>query len=242
MNKGVWDIVRAQFVTSAVKAEQYPSPQMIEAAFIGRSNVGKSSLINSLCRRNGLARVSATPGKTQTINYYLLNAKRNVEGGADTAQFYLVDLPGYGFAKTGKSNKDLWSGFISKYLSGSDNLALVCQLIDIRHKPMESDIECYHWLLGCGLNVQIILTKADKLSKNAAMAQKALFKRELGLDDSRIITYSVTQNTMRSELINRIMMALENHVKGAIRCGTGFVPVLDIPMMDEQPSRKAAGE
>ena len=107
MNKGVWDIVRAQFVTSAVKAEQYPSPQMIEAAFIGRSNVGKSSLINSLCRRNGLARVSATPGKTQTINYYLLNAKRNVEGGADTAQFYLVDLPGYGFAKTGKSNKDL---------------------------------------------------------------------------------------------------------------------------------------
>ena len=78
MNKGVWDIVRAQFVTSAVKAEQYPSPQMIEAAFIGRSNVGKSSLINSLCRRNGLARVSATPGKTQTINYYLLNAKRNV--------------------------------------------------------------------------------------------------------------------------------------------------------------------
>ena len=202
MNKGVWDIVRAQFVTSAVKAEQYPSPQMIEAAFIGRSNVGKSSLINSLCRRNG---------KTQTINYYLLNAKRNVEGGADTAQFYLVDLPGYGFAKTGKSNKDLWSGFISKYLSGSDNLALVCQLIDIRHKPMESDIECYHWLLGCGLNVQIILTKADKLSKNAAMAQKALFKRELGLDDSRIITYSVTQNTMRSELINRIMTALENH-------------------------------
>ena len=211
MNKGVWDIVRAQFVTSAVKAEQYPSPQMIEAAFIGRSNVGKSSLINSLCRRNGLARVSATPGKTQTINYYLLNAKRNVEGGADTAQFYLVDLPGYGFAKTGKSNKDLWSGFISKYLSGSDNLELESQLFDIRHKPMERDIECYHWLLGCGLNVQIILTKADKLSKNAAMAQKALFKRELGLDDSRIITYSVTQNTMRSELINRIMTALENH-------------------------------
>ena len=160
---------------------------------------------------NLLLLTRSAAAKTQTINYYLLNAKRNVEGGADTAQFYLVDLPGYGFAKTGKSNKDLWSGFISKYLSGSDNLALVCQLIDIRHKPMESDIECYHWLLGCGLNVQIILTKADKLSKNAAMAQKALFKRELGLDDSRIITYSVTQNTMRSELINRIMTVLENH-------------------------------
>ena len=82
MNKGVWDIIRANFVTSAVKAEQYPTPPLIEAAFIGRSNVGKSSLINSLCRRNGLARVSATPGKTQTINYYLLDAKRTLEDGA----------------------------------------------------------------------------------------------------------------------------------------------------------------
>ena len=78
MNKGVWDIIRANFVTSAVKAEQYPTPPLIEAAFIGRSNVGKSSLINSLCRRNGLARVSATPGKTQTINYYLLDGNRPV--------------------------------------------------------------------------------------------------------------------------------------------------------------------
>ena len=125
--------------------------------------------------------------------------------------FYLVDLPGYGFAKTAKTNKDKWSGFISKYLSGSDNLGLVCQLIDIRHKPLDSDIESYHWLLDCGLQVQVILTKADKLSKNAAMAQKALFKRELGLDDSRIMTYSVTQNTMRSELIGRTMTALEGH-------------------------------
>ena len=208
MNKGVWDIVRAQFVTSAVKAEQYPSPQMIEAAFIGRSNVGKSSLINSLCRRNGLARVSATPGKTQTINYYLLNAKRNVEGGADTAQFYLVDLPGYGFAKTGKSNKDLWSGFISKYLSGSENLGVVCQLIDIRHKPMDSDMECFNWLRSCGLKVQVVLTKSDKLSKNAAMSQKALFKREMGLKEHEIITYSSSQHTMRGELIERIMNAL----------------------------------
>lgn len=210
MNKD-WDIIKAQFVTSAVKAEQYPTPALIEAAFIGRSNVGKSSLINSLCRRNGLARVSSTPGKTQTINYYLLDAKRTVEGEAERAQFYLVDLPGYGFAKTGKNNKDLWSGFISKYLSNSDNLAVVCQLIDIRHKPLESDLECYKWLLNCGLNVHVVLTKADKLSKNAAMSQKALFKRALGLDESKIITYSSVQNNMRGELINRIMSDLENN-------------------------------
>ena len=211
MNKGTWDIIHAQYITSAVRADQYPTPPLIEAAFIGRSNVGKSSLINSLCRRNGLARVSSTPGKTQTINFYGLQAKRTTEGQEERADFYLVDLPAYGFAKTAKTNKDKWSGFISKYLSGSDNLGLVCQLIDIRHKPLDSDIESYHWLLDCGLQVQVILTKADKLSKNAAMAQKALFKRELGLDDSRIMTYSVTQNTMRSELIGRIMTALEGH-------------------------------
>ena len=208
MSKGTWDIIRSKYVASAVRADQYPKATMIEAAFIGRSNVGKSSLINSLCRRNGLARVSATPGKTQTINFYELEAKRNSEGLDERAKFYLVDLPGYGFAHTNHNNKEQWSGFISKYLSESDNLGLVCQLIDIRHKPMESDLECYHWLKGCGLNVQIVLTKSDKLSKSAAMAQKALFQREMQLLPNEIITYSSTQHTTRSELIGRIMDTL----------------------------------
>lgn len=208
MAKEQWDIIRAKYVASAVRADQYPQPALIEAAFIGRSNVGKSSLINSLCRRNGLARVSSTPGKTQTINFYELQAKRVIDGEDERADFYLVDLPGYGFAKTNHNNKDQWSGFISKYLSGSENLGVVCQLIDIRHKPMASDMECFEWLRDCGLRVQVVLTKADKLSKNAAMAQKALFKREMGLNDDEIITYSSTQHTMRSELIARIMNAL----------------------------------
>ena len=208
MSKDNWDIIRSKYVASAVRADQYPELRMIEAAFIGRSNVGKSSLINSLCRRNGLARVSATPGKTQTINFYELEAKRTDEGLDERAKFYLVDLPGYGFAKTNRNNKEQWSGFISKYLSGSDNLGLVCQLIDIRHKPMESDLECYQWLKDCGLRVQIVLTKSDKLSKNAAMSQKALFKREMGLSEDDIITYTSSQHTNRGELINRIMAAL----------------------------------
>ena len=208
MSKENWDIIRAKYVASAVCADQYPPLRMIEAAFIGRSNVGKSSLINSLCRRNGLARVSATPGKTQTINFYELEAKRVDEGLDERAKFYLVDLPGYGFAKTNRNNKEQWSGFISKYLSGSENLGLVCQLIDIRHKPLESDLECYQWLKECGLRVQVVLTKSDKLSKNATMSQKALFKRELGLSEDEIITYTSSQHTNRSELINRIMAAL----------------------------------
>ncbi|MCI7675682.1 MAG: ribosome biogenesis GTP-binding protein YihA/YsxC [Phascolarctobacterium sp.] len=208
MSKENWDIIRSKYIASAVRADQYPTIRMIEAAFIGRSNVGKSSLINSLCRRNGLARVSATPGKTQTINFYELEAKRTDEGLDERAKFYLVDLPGYGFARTNHNNKEQWSGFISKYLSGSENLGLVCQLIDIRHKPMDSDMECYQWLRDCGLRVQVVLTKSDKLSKNAAMSQKALFKKEMGLSEDDIITYTSSQHTNRSELINRIMAAL----------------------------------
>ncbi|MBR6636020.1 MAG: YihA family ribosome biogenesis GTP-binding protein [Phascolarctobacterium sp.] len=209
-NKG-WDIIHSKYIASAVRPEQYPHPELTEVAFIGRSNVGKSSLINSLCRRNGLARVSATPGKTQTINFYDLEAKRTLEDETvERQEFYLVDLPGYGFARTGKANRDQWSGFIAKYLSGSDNLAMVCQLIDIRHKPLENDVECYHWLKSCGLMVQIILTKSDKLSKNAAMSQKALFRREFGLTDDQIMVYSSTQHTTRGELIERIMGAVNN--------------------------------
>ena len=208
MSKENWDIIRSKYIASAVRADQYPTIRMIEAAFIGRSNVGKSSLINSLCRRNGLARVSATPGKTQTINFYELEAKRTDEGLDERAKFYLVDLPGYGFARTNHNNKEQWSGFISKYLSGSENLGLVCQLIDIRHKPMDSDMECYQWLRDCGLRVQVVLTKSDKLSKNASMSQKALFKKEMGLREDEIITYTSSQHTNRSELINRIMAAL----------------------------------
>lgn len=213
MPKGDWDIIRAQFVTSAVRANQYPTTGLLEIAFIGRSNVGKSSLINSLCRRNNLARVSSTPGKTQTINFYDLEAKK-VENGLDTrSHFYLVDLPGYGFAKTNHENRDQWSSFIGKYLSESENLRMVCQLIDIRHKPLASDIECYQWLLQCDLNVQVILTKADKLSKNAAESQKALFKRELGLYEDQIMTYSSSQHNMRGELISRIMKTIEGPVR-----------------------------
>ena len=109
---------------------------------------------------------------------------------------------------TDSDAKVVRNDFISKYLSGSENLGLVCQLIDIRHKPLESDLECYQWLKECGLRVQVVLTKSDKLSKNAAMSQKALFKRELGLSEDEIITYTSSQHTNRSELINRIMASL----------------------------------
>ena len=183
MTKEHWDVIRAEFITSAVRAEQYPKPYLPEVAFIGRSNVGKSSLINSVCRRNGLARVSSSPGKTQTLNFYRLDAKRVTEQAEDRTQFYLVDLPGYGFAKTNHKNKEQWSGFIRKYLEEAPNLALICQLMDIRHNLMDSD-------------------------GNAAMSQRAAFKKALGLADEQITAYSVLQPTMRLDFINRIMAAL----------------------------------
>ena len=208
MAKGQWDVVKADFVTSAVQADQYPKPSLPQVAFIGRSNVGKSSLINSVCRRNGLARVSATPGKTQTLNFYQLQAKRTLDDAVDRTQFYLVDLPGYGFARTNLHNKEIWSGFIRNYLTDAPDLVLVCQLIDIRHRLMDSDIEAYQWMVSCGLQVQLVLTKMDKLSKSAAMAQVAAVQREMSLTDAQVMAYSVLQPVMRFELINRILGTL----------------------------------
>lgn len=209
MSATQWDLIAAKYVASAVKTDQYPEPSLDEIAFIGRSNVGKSSLINSLTRRRGLARVSSSPGKTQTINFYELGAKRVVDGMDERKSFYFVDLPGYGFARTSKENKDQWSAFIAKYLENSTHLKLVCQLIDIRHNPLESDIACYHWLMDCGRPVLVVLTKSDKVSKNQAASQKALFKRELGLRDEQIITYTSSQHTARFELIDRLMNAID---------------------------------
>ena len=199
-------ITQGKYLASAVKPEQYPEVQRKEVVFIGRSNVGKSSLINSLTRVRNLARVSSQPGKTQTINFYEIGAK--IQDVPERQDFYLVDLPGYGYAKTGAERRKIWSRFINEYLLTSQNIQFVCQLIDIRHKPMDSDMECFNWLRSCGLKVQVVLTKSDKLSKNAAMSQKALFKREMGLKEHEIITYSSSQHTMRGELIERIMNAL----------------------------------
>ena len=204
-----WDIVGGEFVTSAVKATQYPRDTIEEVAFIGRSNVGKSSLLNSLARRKGMARVSSAPGKTQTINFYLFKAKRSEEKEPVRHSFYAVDLPGYGFARTSKGNRDEWSAFICKYMENSRDLRLVCVLMDIRHAPMESDIDCYQWLLALGLPILVILTKSDKLSKGAVITQTALYKKTFGLDDDHLITYTSTAHTNRRELIQRIMAQLD---------------------------------
>ena len=162
-----YDIIKAAYATTAVRRDQYPEGNVPEVAFLGRSNVGKSSLINSLCNHRGLARVSGAPGKTQTINYFSAALRRRAEEeGEQRLPFYLVDLPGYGFAKTGGRNRDMWSAFIGEYVTQSPNLCVLCLLVDLRHPGLAIDQQAYDWLASAGVPLQIVGTKADKLKAN----------------------------------------------------------------------------
>lgn len=200
-------ITQGKYIASAVKKDQYPERRLPEVVFIGRSNVGKSSLINSLTRVRGLARVSSQPGKTQTINFFALSAKLlDKESGAEAIRkdFYLVDLPGYGYAKTGKERRKIWKKFIDEYLLTSPQLQFVCQLIDIRHEPMASDIEMFQWLVENNIPVLIVATKADKLGKNARQKNVAAIRRALGVKELSVLPYSSVKNEGRSDLLDVI--------------------------------------
>ncbi len=202
------NIIRAKYIASAVKKAQYPTEKRKEIAFIGRSNVGKSSLINSLTRVHNLARVSGQPGKTQTINFFELTA-RIIETGEDRL-FHLVDLPGYGYAKTAQTNRKQWAKFIEEYFLHSEQLQFVCQLIDIRHAPMKSDVEMFDWLVKNNVPVLIIATKADKISRGAVAKQIAQIKKTLGVKEIDILPYSSVKNSGRSELLEVIYQMLTN--------------------------------
>lgn len=195
-------ITQGSYVASAVNKEQYPQNDLPEIVFMGRSNVGKSSLINSLTRVNNLARVSSQPGKTQTINFFEVGVK--IAEADERKAFYLVDLPGYGYAKTGKERRKIWSKFIEEYLLNSVRLQFVCQLIDIRHEPMASDVEMFQWLIKNNIPVLVIATKADKVGKNARNKNIAAIKRKLGIQEISVLPYSSLKNEGRSDLLDVI--------------------------------------
>jgi GTP-binding protein len=202
-----WDIIKARYITSAVKPSQYPPGDWPEAAFLGRSNVGKSSLINSLCRVNNLAKVSGSPGKTRTVNFFAAEAKQAGDP-PKYKDFFLVDLPGYGFAKASKTDKGAWAEFIRLYVVSSLRLKMLFLLIDIRHDLMQNDRECYEWLGDMGAPVRVVLTKADKLSPSAAAMQKARLCQALSLDIAEAVMYSAVKNTGREQLIGSIAKGL----------------------------------
>jgi GTP-binding protein len=200
------NVTAASYLASAVRPDQYPPGDFPEVAFVGRSNVGKSSLINSLCRHGGLARTSATPGKTQTINFYRATVKLGEE---DRRQFLLVDLPGYGYARAGRAARRQWAQFIDEYLAASPRLRLVCQLVDSRHPPMASDIEAYRRLSELGREVQVVATKTDKLSRQAVQKSVVAIRAGLGLPAAaRVVAYSVPGGTGRDELLDAICRVL----------------------------------
>lgn len=169
-------ITKAEFMTSAVKPSQYPPVGVPEIAFAGRSNVGKSSLINLLMGNKKLAKVSSTPGKTRTINFFNIND-----------DFRIVDLPGYGYAKVSKSQSDDWGPMMESYLSKREDLLKVLQLVDIRHAPSAQDKQMYEYLRYYGLSGIVIATKADKLSRNEMNKNISMIKKELELDQDDII-------------------------------------------------------
>lgn len=162
------EIKSAKFLTSLTALDHLPKADKPEYAFIGRSNVGKSSLINMLCGQNKLAKVSGTPGKTQTINHFLINS-----------DWYLVDLPGYGYAKTSKTLRALWQGFTYDYIVKRDNLQCVCVLLDSRLDPQKIDMEFMQWLGMNGIPFVMVFTKHDKLTKNQKASNFAKYKKEM---------------------------------------------------------------
>ena len=187
------EINKSEFVKSAVVEKDYPDfNNIVEFSFIGRSNVGKSSLINSLTKRKSLARTSKTPGRTQLINYFLINDK-----------IYFVDLPGYGFAKVPDTIKKNWGKTIESYLI-SNREKVVFLLLDLRRVPSNEDMEILKWLEHFGIEYYIIFTKADKLSNNEKFKQLKEIRKKLVFKNEDVFFYSSLKNTGREELLNFI--------------------------------------
>lgn len=199
-------ITQGRYLASAIKREQYPSEKRPEIVLIGRSNVGKSSLINSLTRIRKLAHVSGQPGKTQTINFYDVGMK--IDGEETRRDFYLVDLPGYGYAKAGKEQRLTWKKFIEEYLLCSESIRFVAQLIDIRHNPMKSDVDMFRWLTANGIPVLPVATKSDKIGRDAGRRQIEQIRQTLGVPELDILPYSSLKGEGRSELLDVIADSL----------------------------------
>ena len=187
-------IKTSQLEAVAVKRSQYPEDNMKEIAFAGRSNVGKSSLLNLITGRKALARVSGSPGKTRTINFYNING-----------DFRIVDLPGYGYARVSKSVTENWGDMMEQYFSARHGLIKTVQLVDIRHEPSKQDIQMYEYLKHYGLDGLVVATKADKISRNQMSKNIAVIRKALGMKpEDKVIACSALKRTGQDELLDEI--------------------------------------
>jgi GTP-binding protein len=197
-NKQIPYVKQSEFVTSAVRKDQYPKDARPEIAFVGRSNVGKSSLINSITNRRHLAKVSGVPGKTRLVNFFLINNS-----------FYLVDLPGYGYAKVSKSEKESWGKIIETYLIEREPLKRVVLLVDCRHKPSADDQMMMDWIRHFGYNIIVIGTKSDKLTKNELRKSELVIRETLKLNkDDKLMFFSSLKKEGKDELAQELFEGL----------------------------------
>ena len=184
-----------EFVRSCYRVDDFPRDGLPEVAFVGRSNVGKSTLINTLTGRRKLAHTSSTPGKTRSINFYILNRR-----------FYFVDLPGYGYARVSRAERKRWQALIDGYLRERAPLRLILALIDVRREPDELDMGLYEYLAHTGKPVVTVATKADKLSKSQLLKAVDRLKSLLPVD--RVIAFSARSGQGRAELLRQIFSAV----------------------------------
>ncbi len=190
---------KVEFELAAGRKDQLPRGELPEIVFSGKSNVGKSSLINKLVNRKALARVSATPGKTATINFYKLSECR------------LVDLPGYGYARVSKSERDRWASLVEGYFAQDRNIALVIQLVDMRHKPTADDLQMVDFLLQTGRPFIVVCTKSDKLNRTENQQQTGLFDELFRSQGISWLTFSAVKGVGLED----VKQAIENAVGSA---------------------------
>jgi GTP-binding protein len=184
-------ITHAEFIASYTQIAQLPKLRLPEIAFAGRSNVGKSSLINCLLNRKNLARTSGTPGKTRQLNYFLVNRK-----------IYFVDLPGYGFAKVSRQERESWQQLIESYMQENDALKVVVSIIDARHGPTDLDVELHEWLAHAGIATLVVATKVDKLNrKEFSQAKKRITQAVEKFPVGGPIFFSSTTGLGKNELL-----------------------------------------
>lgn len=192
------DIKQAEFIKSAVKPKDFPETLLPEVAFVGRSNVGKSSLINVLANRKALVRTSSTPGRTQLINFFDINEILT-----------LVDLPGYGYAKAPPELRKQWGPMIEKYLASRENLRAVVIILDIRRIPSDGDLDMLRWLERYNIPPIIVLTKCDKLSKNERSKQTTQIANAISRDKSLMLHFSALSKDGREDIWQKILQQLE---------------------------------
>ena len=190
-------IISAEFITSAVKKTDYPAASLPEIAFAGRSNVGKSTLINTLLNRKNLVRISSSPGRTQLLNFFRINN-----------QMHFVDLPGYGFAKVPLKVKAQWKTMVESYLKSRTTLKLVIILLDIRRTPSADDASLMRWLETYDIPFLIVLTKTDKLSQNMCKTQQRIIQDFLLLRKEEVICFSAVTRKGRPEILKHIMSVI----------------------------------